>query len=123
MPIADERDLEIEALRERLSRLSEASLRINESLNLDRVLQGVLDSACALTGAVYGVILLLDEEQQVQDCLASGLTSEQAAQLWEMEDGKRLFQRISGLSHAVRVRDFQTFIRELGLPVFQSTVQ
>ena len=123
MPIADERDLEIEALRERLSRLSEASLRINESLNLDRVLQGVLDSACALTGAVYGVILLLDEEQQVQDCLASGLTSEQAAQLWEMEDGKRLFQRISGLSHAVRVRDFQTFIGELGLPALQPPVQ
>ena len=123
MPIADERDVEIEALRERLSRLSEASLRINESLNLDRVLQGVLDSACALTGALYGVILLLDEEQQVQDCLTSGLTSEQVAQLWEMEDGKRLFQRISGLSHAVRVRDFQAFIRELGLPSFQSPVQ
>ena len=43
----DDGDLrrEIEALRERLSRLSEASLRINESLDLDSVLQGVLDSA------------------------------------------------------------------------------
>ena len=67
MPIADERDLEIEALRERLSRLSEASLRINESLDLDRVLQGVLDSARALTGALYGVILLFDEYEQIQD--------------------------------------------------------
>ena len=44
---------EIEALRERLSRLSEASLRINESLDLDSVLQGVLDSARTLTGARY----------------------------------------------------------------------
>ena len=37
---ADQRDREIEALRERLSRLSEASLRINESLDFDQVLQG-----------------------------------------------------------------------------------
>ena len=42
---------EIAALRDRLSRLSEASLRINESLDLDTVLQGVLDSACSLSGA------------------------------------------------------------------------
>ena len=51
---------ENEALRERLSRLSQASLRINESLDFDTVLQGVLDSACSLTGARYGVITLLD---------------------------------------------------------------
>ena len=38
---------QIEALRERLSRLSEASLRINESLDFDTVLQEVLDSARA----------------------------------------------------------------------------
>ena len=44
------------ALRDRLSRLSEASHRINESLDFDTVLTGVLDSACALTGAKYGVI-------------------------------------------------------------------
>ena len=42
---SDQRDREVEALRERLSRLSEASRRINESLDFDTVLQGVLDSA------------------------------------------------------------------------------
>ena len=42
---------EIAALRERLSRLSEASLRITEDLDLDAVLQGVLDGARSLTGA------------------------------------------------------------------------
>ena len=45
---------EIEALRERRSRLSEAGLRINESLEFERALQWVLDSACALTQARYG---------------------------------------------------------------------
>ena len=52
---------EIETLRERLSRLSEASLRINESLDFDQVLQGALDSARSLTGARYGVMTLLDD--------------------------------------------------------------
>ena len=50
----DERDLVIQALRDRLSRLSEASLRINESLDFDTVLKGVLDSARSLTEARYG---------------------------------------------------------------------
>ena len=54
---ADERDREIAAMRDRLSRLSEASLRINESLDFDTVLQGVLDSARSLTGARYGAVL------------------------------------------------------------------
>ena len=47
------------ALRERLAMLSRASLRINESLDFDTVLQGALDSARALTGARYGVMTLL----------------------------------------------------------------
>ncbi len=38
---------ENEALRDRLSRLSEASLRINESLDFDKVLLDELDSARA----------------------------------------------------------------------------
>ena len=38
-------DHNFEELQERLSRISEASLRINESLDLDLVLQSSLDSA------------------------------------------------------------------------------
>ncbi len=56
---AGERERENQALRDRLSRLSQASLRINESLDFETVLQGVLDSACSLTGARYGVMALV----------------------------------------------------------------
>ena len=44
---------------DRLSRLSQASLRINESLDLDTVLQQVVDSARLLTGSRYGVWLVI----------------------------------------------------------------
>ena len=74
----DRRDLEIRALHERLSRLSQASLRINESLEFDQVLQGVLDSARSLTGARFGVMTLLDGQGGVQDFLSSGLTEEES---------------------------------------------
>ena len=58
---------EIAELRDRLFRLSQASLRINESLDFETVLQGALDSACSLTGTRYGVITLLDESGRIQD--------------------------------------------------------
>ena len=48
-------------LRDRLTRLSEASLRINESLDFEAVLREVLDSARSLTGAMYGVITVMDD--------------------------------------------------------------
>ena len=60
-------------LRERLWRLSEASLRFNEGLDFDTVLQGVLDSAWSLTVARYGVITLLDDSGWIQDFLSSGM--------------------------------------------------
>ena len=64
---AEELERENEALRDRLSRLSQASLRINESLDFGTVLQGALDSACSLTGARYGVIALVGASGRIED--------------------------------------------------------
>ena len=64
---ADNLRRENEALRDCLSRLSEASLRITEDLDLDTVLQGVVDGARSLTGARMGGITTLDESGQLQD--------------------------------------------------------
>ena len=66
---ADNLRQENRELRERLSRLSEASLRISGDLDFDTVLQEVLDSARSLTGARYGVITLLDHGGQAKDFL------------------------------------------------------
>ncbi len=115
----DERDREIRALRERLSRLNEANLRINESLDFDTVLQGVLDSARSLTGALYGIIVLLDDSAEIQDFLSSGLTSEQAQGVWDLSEGVRLFEHLGESSEPMRVDDFQSHVRALGLPEFK----
>ena len=67
------------AVRDRLSRLSEASLRISESLDPDTVLQEVMDNARALTGARFGVITPYDDTGRVEDFPAHGLTAKEAS--------------------------------------------
>ena len=119
MAQADDQAREIAELRDRLSRLSQASLRINESLDFDTVLQGVLDSACSLTGARYGVITLLDESGQVQDFVTSGLTSEEHRRFTDLPEGMMFFQYLSNIQEPLRLRDFHSHIRSLGLPEFQ----
>ena len=110
---------ENQALRQRLSRLGEASLRINESLDFDNVLQGVLDSARSLTGARYGVITLLDDGGRIQDFLYSGLTPEESRQFAELPNGMLFFEQLSRISEPLRLRDFHGYVRELGLPEFR----
>ena len=58
---ADSLRRENEALQERLSGLSEASLSISRSLDLGNVLQGVIDGARSLTRARYGALVAFDD--------------------------------------------------------------
>ena len=111
----DERDREIQALRDRLSRLSEASLRINESLDWDTVLQGVLDSARALTEARYGVMTLYDEAGTLQDFLTSGLPAEKAERLLDVSEGSLLSKHLKAAPGPVRVPDFDAHMRSIGI--------
>ena len=114
----DERDQQTEALRNRLSKLSEASLRINESLDLDTVLQEILDSARSLTDARYGVIVSVDDKGQLEDFLASGLTDDETQQLFAMPEGPKIFEYLSNIPGPLRVPDFASHLRSQGLSEF-----
>ena len=123
MKNTDERDQQIEALRNRLSRLSEASLRINESFDLDTVLQEILDSARSLTDAQYGVIATLDDKGQVEDFLASGLTDEETQQLFALPEGPKIFEYLITIPGPLRVPDFARHTRSQDLPEFRPPTQ
>ena len=118
MKNTDEYDQQQETPRHRLSRLSEASLRINESLNLDTVLQEILDSARSLTDAWCGVIVSLDDKGQVEDFLASGLTDDEAQQLFAMPEGLKIFEYLTAIPGPLRVPDFASHLRSQGLSEF-----
>ena len=116
MTKTDPRDPQVTILRDRLSRLSKASLRINESLDLDTVLQEVVDSARSLTGARYGGITTLDQSGRLQDFVTAGLTEEEHQVLLDLpEEGLRLFEFLSTHSEPLRLRDFSAHARSLGL--------
>ena len=119
----DERDQQTEVLRDRLSRLSEASLRINESLDLDTVLQEILDSARSLTDAWCGVMVTLDDKGQVEDFLASGLTDEETQQLFVLPEGPQIFEYLTTIPGPLRVPDFASYILSQDLPEFRPPTQ
>ena len=114
---------EIRDLRNRLTRLSEASLRINESLDVDAVLQGVLDSARSLTGASYGAFVLLDDSGQIEDFLSSGLSAGEAQGMWDLPDGMRFFELLTSAEGPLRLADMLGHIRSQGLPELQPPVE
>ena len=119
----DELMRENKALRDRLARLSEASLRISEDLDFNSVLQGVLDSARSLTGARYGVITLQDDDGSAEDFLSSGMTADEAAKLWELPGWPRHFEYLGKIPGPLRVPDLLGHIRSLGLPELNPPVE
>ena len=117
------RDREIAELRQRLSLLSQAGLRITEDLDMETVLQGVLDSARSLTAARYGVITLHDAAGVPGDFLSSGMTPEETARLWTSPGWPQHFGYLAQLDGPLRVPDLLEHLRSLGLPEMQPPVE
>ena len=107
---------EHEAPRARVSALSAASLRISASLDLETVLNEVVDSARALTGARFGAIATIDEAGAPQDFVTSGFTEAEHRRLAEWPDGPRLFEHFRDLPGPVRIADVPAYVQELGFP-------
>ena len=105
---------EIEALRDRSSRLSAAILRISASLDPNTVLHEVVESARELTGARYGAITTTDDAGQVQEFVTSGFTSEQHRHIAAWSDGPRLFTHLRDAPGPLRLKDFPAYARSLG---------
>ena len=122
----DKAKRENEALRQRVSALSDAILRVNASLDLDTVLGEVVESARALTGARWGVIATVDEAGTPQDFVFSGFTPEDRQELIAWPDSALLFEHFRGLQGPLRLDDLSGYVRALGIepaPSFARTFQ
>ena len=107
---------ETEELGNRLSRLSEASLRITESLDLDTILQGVIDSARSLTGARYGALLVLDDAGRMQDLVTSGMTPKERRRLGALPEGLGLLRYLSEIEGPLRLAEIASHPSSVGFP-------
>ena len=111
----DEMRQRIEMLEARISNLCAAILRINASLDLETVLREILDSARALTGARYGLIVTIDDAGKPQeDFVTAGVTPDVHAKLAGWSDGRRLFAHFRDLREPLRVTDLPSYVRDLG---------
>ena len=114
MPDHEALKREVEILRERLSRLSAASLRISSTLDLDTVLRETVESACALTGSRYGVITTVDEAGQVEEFVSVGISAEVHNRIEEWTEGIPLFEHLRDLPAPLRTTDLTGYFRDLG---------
>ena len=105
---------DVEALRERISTLTGAILRMSESLDLETVLREVVEGARALTGARYGAITTVDTAGRPENFITSGVSDEEHRRLAEWPDGPRLFQHFRDLPGPIRIPDFLAYVRSLG---------
>ena len=113
---ADELRRENEALRDRLSGLSEASLRISRSLDLDTVLQGVIDGACSLTRARYGALVSFDDSGGIETLITSGVTPEERPRFGDLPKGLGLLQYLNEIEGPLRLADIAGHPRSVGFP-------
>ena len=115
MTESDDPRQQIRTLRERISTLSAAILRINATLDVDTVLREVVESARELTGARYGVIATVDEGGTPQDFFFSGFTPEEQQELFSWPDSGRLFEHLHELPGPLRLADLSGYVHSLGI--------
>ena len=106
---------ENQALRERISNLTGAILRISATLDLDTVLAEVVASARGLTGARYGVIVTVDESGAPSDFVFSGVTPEEQQELLAWSGSGRLIQHLRESPGPLRLADLSEYARSLGI--------
>ena len=112
----EESGKEAQALRDRLSRLSDASLRISESLDVDTVLGEVAESTRALTGAGRAVIATMDGSGGLRDFVSAGLSAEEHGRLLDLPYGPELWTYLRELPGALRLGDLAAHLGSLGFP-------
>ena len=106
---------ENDVLRERLSRLNEAGLRIGEDFELDAVLREVLDAARSLTAATRGAMTTIDDRGRVLEFITSGLSDVEHQALLELPSGNTFFEYLSTLVQPLRVADGSAHFISLGM--------
>ncbi len=107
---------ENDALKHRLARLTEASIRISQNLNTEGVLQCVIDRARELTSARHGALLTFNPSGEIGDLYTSGLAQEECEAIRQSPQGLGPVGFISRAKGPVRLKDVATHPDAVGLP-------
>ena len=107
---------QIESLKTRLSKLSEASRRVSENLDVNSVLQEVIDNARYLTGARYGALLTYEQSGDIQDFITSGLSPDEIRLLNTSPRGRGLLGHMNEIREPLRLANIASHPSSVGFP-------
>ena len=111
----DQTATSVRLLQDRLTGLSEASLRINEDLDYHGVLEEVTHSARMLTGARYGATTVLDDAGRLEEFVTSGLTPEEHDHLASLPESGQFFECLNDVPDPLRINDVASYLGTLGM--------
>ena len=111
------------ALKDRLKKLSEATLRNSENLDFGVVLQEIVDNSRSLTGARYGALLTYDETGAIQDFTTSGLSAKELELLKTSTKGLGLLGSLNQVSKPLRISDIASHPSSVGFPENHPTMK
>ncbi len=112
----DRLNRKVESLQGLLSRLSEASVRINDSLEIEVVLQAVIDGCRSLTNARYGAILTFDESGEIEILRTSGISPEERERIAASPRGLGILGYMNEVEGALRIGDIARHPESVGFP-------
>ncbi len=104
-------------LRDTLSLVSDLGRRITSSLDLATVLQSVVDAACDLTKARYGILAVFDTSGKITQFFSHGITNDERERIGDPPQGAGVLSLLPGLDQPLRLADLTQHANSVGFPV------
>ena len=123
MKEAEEQTREIETNQTRLSRLSEVSRRITESLDHGIALQEVVNGARSLADARYGVLEVFDQSGKVENSFGSGFSPGERRRTGSLPKRLELLEYLNQNQEPLRLADVSKHPLSAGFPENHPTVK
>ena len=102
---------------ERLRRLVEAGIAISSELSLDALLQHIVETAAAITGARYAALGVINQERTgLERFLTTGIDAEGYARIGDLPRGRGILGALITDSRPLRLRDLSEDPRSVGFP-------
>ncbi len=111
-----QRIAEVVAVHERLQGLLDAMLVIGEGLELDRILGRIVHSACALVGARYGALGVVDPDGGIARFLHEGIDAATVELIGDLPQGKGLLGQLVADPRPLRLPDLGAHPASVGFP-------
>ena len=106
----------MESLRDRLTKLSQASIRITRNLDLDTVLQEVVDNARLLTGASHCSLVTFNGSDSVDKLVISGVPEEDLEQVNAWFRSSSSLYWLDLLTDPIRLSNLPGYLSPTGFP-------